>query len=438
MSDIKVYNQNYYYQLAAVQKKAAVATDSQSIMTTQENKNNNMTGLEVERKPKAGKHASKATKEIFKLTDEQYNALSLEKKGELQGKAIRKMIKAHNLVHFFDKKGQLTESHQFGLYISRAKSEEDFKTLAIAVKELSPEEQIEAFKISYKNGDPKYRPQIEAELARVYTELHVDNVPEAVKNILKDFSEENQVKAAGNASNADVKVQNEVVKTFMSAEKEKIDNTLAKQVGQFGIDKDGKVNNDAQLAIYKQINTSKFESTQQIAAQNIYSMSEENRKQAVEITKATGNQKAIEAIKIEAPKANKETETTKTVDYNQAIKEAVANNDKATIKECLDTMKTSEVMEIIAENQNNTELMNTILSCNPSITVINEIDKVLRNSNNVSYKAAAKEISFLSDSLQTDIVKEAAKNSNLDIIKRNYLNLTARREYDNYESKLMA
>lgn len=202
----------------------------------------------------------------------------------------------------------------------------------------------------------------------------------------------------------------------------------------------GKYPEKLETIIHQIMSDSKIDDTVKLAAQNIYKLHEENREEAANITKATGNEQAIAAITIVVPETTQVKLTKNTVitekiaDTKYDIKEAIASNDKHSIKTCIDAMGSGEIISLLQENKN-TGLINTILECNPSIAVINEINKIIRTSNEVSYKTATKEISFFDVTNQISMVKQAASNNDLGSIKRNFLSLIAKREYDKMEAQ---
>lgn len=200
-------------------------------------------------------------KKWFGLSDEKWNALSEEEKQKKSDIALKGMIDAYNANQKklgTDKK--MTVAEQYGLYIGRCKTEEEVIRLTRTVKAMDKDNQLEAFKSSYKYQNEGFRDVAESILANDYTQLHRDNVVEAARET-ENFSPKNQVIAAQNASQADVSTQVALVETFMERENEDIDAALAKQIGDFGVKQDGTMDAagiEAQKECFDILNTSQF------------------------------------------------------------------------------------------------------------------------------------------------------------------------------------
>ncbi len=365
----------------------------------------------------------------LKISEEDWNKMSQEEKQLANDKAIIKIVDDFNNAWYNKLLGRKTSYEaQYRRYLQRSTSAEESARIASVLKQFDEKSQRKALEY-HKNNEVDYKSNACKESAQTviandYIEYKPQNQALAVEGLVNTKAkEEILLIATQNSTKADVKYQADVVKALMSAENENVDLTIASQQGQYGIDKDGNKNTEVELNVFKQINTSKYEKALEVAAQNIAKLDVKNREKAVEVVKSTNNEKAIKAINTVDDKAS---------DLSAAVK----NNDKSAIQNCLNTMTTTEIAQLISTN-NNSDFINAILASNPSQAVLTVINNAVKNNSvKLNYKNSIKEIGFFGSSVQIEMLKQAAKENNLGSIERVSLNSAARKQYDELSAKL--
>lgn len=300
--------------------------------------------------PKSGPSFDTQAQKWFGLTNEKWNALSAEEKQNKSDIALKGMIESYNANQKKLGTGKsMTVAEQYALYISRCSSKAEVARLTQTVKSMDKDNQLEAFKSSYKYQDESFRDVAEGILAVDYTKLHEDNVVAAAKET-ENFSEKNQIIAAQNASKVKVEIQEAVVEAFMGRT-EKVDMALSGQVGKFGVNADGTVNNKIQLNCFEKISTSKFQSVVENTAANIYQLVSENQTPATQIIINTDNEGAIKAAASQIYKCSQENQVAiKSALINtkyESVKQEVANQEAIAKKEA--AAKAEEAEKVQAE-----------------------------------------------------------------------------------------
>lgn len=297
---------------------------------------------------------------------------------------------------------QMTVAEQYDLYVGRCKTKEEVARLTKTVKSMSKEDQLEAFKNSYKYLNPEFRDAAEKILAVDYTQLHEDNVVAAAKET-ENFSLGNQVLAAQNAAKAIVSKQEELIKTFMEREQETIDTALAQQVGDFGKKSDGTIDTQVQLDCFKEVATTTHQKALKEAASNINELCSENQVPATDIVIDTNNEDAILAAASQAYKCSEENQAAiklslLSTKYGEQVQVVFARVEQ----EQMATQETQEKIDVVEQAvDTKTE---TLTSREETQAKIDNIEKRISKNQNIK-----DDVKNLSDSQKIALLKRCQK-----------------------------
>lgn len=331
--------------LDSTQTTGSTSTVTDPIKLTSDKKVDQV-GLNVETKGPSFETQTKAWFKDTKNNPALWDTFSEAEKQRRSDIALKGMIEAYNADQ--KQKGsnkRMTVAEQYSIYISKCKTEDEVIRLTRTVKSMDKNNQLSAFKSSYRYQNEDFRLLAEKILAIDYTKLDKNNITEAIKEIKANFHKDSIILAADNASDTDPTIHGEVTKTFM----EKVENknyskevneeidknvhmSLAGQVGKFGVDKDGnpikdKNGNDIQLLCFKQISKSPYTEALKIAAENISTLYKDNQKPAVQCIVETRNEEAIKAA------ASKINDLTCSKEDLQKIKDTLINSNYDSVKQ---------------------------------------------------------------------------------------------------------
>lgn len=258
------------------------------------------TGLTVETSKKPTLDSQ--TRKWFGMSQAQWDALSDEEKQAKTEIALKGIVDSYNKYQKeIGSDKRLTYAKQVELYRDRmaAGSHDQVKRLTSSVKALHGKDQSDAIKVAYQYKDDDNRDVAEKTIAEDYTDYDKENVVAAAKET-RYFSVKNQTIAAENAPYADVSQHKELVDTFMASDNEDVQTALAKNVGNFGVDNDGNIDDEGrkiQASCFKQITASEYDSVLTTAADNIDTMDKYNQADAFQDIVDTGNTDAINEAK---------------------------------------------------------------------------------------------------------------------------------------------
>lgn len=436
------------------------------------------TSVQSKAQVKEGPTMDEQTRKWFGISKEDWNKLGEEEKQKRTDVALGGMIESYNKTH----KNKMTVAQQYALYSSRCQSKEEVIRLTRTVKSMDTDNQLTAFKSSYKYKNAEYRDAAEKILAVDYTKLDEKNVPEAAKET-RNFSEENQVIAAQHSSEAPVKVQEAVTKEFTSRKNEKIDLALSDNIGNYGVEKDGKVNTEVQEHIATDLLKTPFQSVTENVSRNVYTLDErvqipvsknimgmdnegaqialastynkfkgENQKELNNMLSSSKYESVHYELKQQETAKIEETQTTKTENTENTV------NTEETDNKAKSEKKVSDVVKLATENKNDkvvaakvktltdseklrlleqcpTEsVVLAILNSNPSTEVLRKIDgKVLAQVKDK--KDLSTQMAFLGSEAQSLVLAQKASSGRLGDINRAFLTSSLKKRYDEYKQE---
>lgn len=414
-----------------------------------------------------------------------WDSLSEEEKQKRTDIALKGMIDSYNdNQKKIGSNKRMTVAEQYAIYISRCTTEEQVIRLTKSVKSMDKNNQLPAFKSSYKYQNEKYRDIAERILATDYTKLHPDNVVEAARET-KNFSEKNRVIAAQNASQVIVAKQPEVVGVLLDEKDENVDMALSNQVGQFGVNKDGTVDKKIQLGCFEQISTSQFQNVVENVAKNIYQLDSENQSPATQIIIRTDNEGAIRAAASQVNKCsekyqddiiselnntkydsvkqelarqeaekiaeiqsketiekeqNSTTSTAKATTKIDAVVEIIQNKDTSALKDSVKKMSDTDKEKLLNLYPNNVDIISSIVEsssgmlCLKAMDALSKLDEktqrtIVQSINKNHSNVISSNIALYSSNVQKVFIEDT-KASDLGAINRNMLSSLAKAKYD--------
>lgn len=267
--------------------------------------------------------------------------------------------------------------------------------------------------------------------------------------LVTDSGNEQAIKiGASHISECDSTNQIDIVKIYQTAP---IQDNAQKEVDKILIDQYGKYAEENKVAIHKIMSASKFSETVEYAASNIWQFKDkEIQSQAIQITMDTKNEKAINSINITPPLSDNdsksETEnntiqtniqsTTTETDSNSkitAFEELIKNKDSISLEKSINELSDIDKMKLLAKHTNDESIIKAILNSNPSLTVLKEIGKLIKDEDilkKIGYKTVLTQLCFLDQTAQSVIIEAGANDGNLNKINRNYLKSSIKPEYD--------
>lgn len=401
---------------------------------------------------KGGKSLDKALTEFY---GKEYVNAGDEKKEKLIVKYFDWLSK--------DKKNAISQLDQFKLYRDRCKDEKEYKRLSSVIDKMESKYQFSAAKAVITEGTARQKDIGVKAVADDYQ--HYDkSVQTGVSRLIVDSKNTEAIKTgASHASQLDKGNQVDVVKIYESAP---INNKAKKEVDKIIIDQYKDYAKENQVAIHTVMANSKCEGVAQYAASNIHYLDTENQFNAYSVTRATGNQSAIQAAnaqldqcdssvhqnikatygvtdedekeaKAEAPSYGSTEETddnsnetsAATSDANVATtEEAVAkaekaiqnNSDVSSLGKMFNDMSDVTVIALLKLHANDPSFAELILQNrkNTSLEVLSEISKNLKKQP-TSSTVVLNQFCFLSSEAQISVMKA---NPSLSGINGNLVN----------------
>ena len=218
----------------------------------------------------------------------------------------------------------------------------------------------------------KERQAAERTLAGNYHRATEKNQARFANYMVKNFFEENVEIAAQNASKTNVKVQEEIVKTFLSTNNEKINNIIESQIDLFGIDNEGKIDEAIRNACAREIEAAKAEiEAKQVVEVQVTETAE------TKIQNTTSNEEEVKETKeVEENKETAKSEITITEEKIATINALLKENNNTSVEKNVKEMTTQEKLALL-DTTTDITVINAMLNSNPSFIVLNKIQKIL-------------------------------------------------------------
>lgn len=364
----------------------------------------NIKGLTVETTAKPT--LDKQTMKWFGLSQAQWDALSDEEKQAKTETALKGIVDAYNKNQAkLGSNKRLSYAKQVELYRDRTAAGDhgQVKRLTSSVKSLKGKDQADALQVAYRYEDDGNRNVAEKTIADDYTDYEPENVIIAAKET-KNFSTENQVKAADNAWLADNSLHKDLVTEYMSRDNEGVQSALAKNVGNFGKDYNGDITDEGkeiQYSCFEQIIASKYDSVVTTAADNVWTMDSSNQVLAAKDIYATNNIDAKNAI---ASNYNYYD------DYAQKGIESTINasncdSAKNIMQHEIDSPESDSYPKDEIEEESYTEKVTQYSDAEPELNASDEIDTILASSGVLSQEQIEKTLSKASETKKSAILK---------------------------------
>lgn len=358
----------------------------------------------------------------FKLTKEQWVNLSDEQKQEKADLALKGMVDAYNKEQI--KKGshkRLSYAEQMKLYRERydvSGEDEQIMRLTRTVKSFHGKDQIDMVKNSYQYKDKHKRDVTESTIAVDYTDYDKENVVEAAKET-ENFSEQNQIIAADNASRADVSLHKELVDVYMGRDIEPLQLALSNHIGEFGVGKDGLITEEGkeiQFECFKAISSSDYQSVKENSASNIYTMDKDNQAAGVNYIVSSGNEGAIKAA---AAKYDKYDDSVKN-DVSYIINNSDCDSAKATLQNAQESSSSAAsektTLQTVQESSSSEKetLPPSSSSSSEGTGAVEKLDTILKSNNTSDKTQIAKVIKNASQYEKLKILN--SHSDNIDVI----------------------
>lgn len=432
------------------------------------------------------------TMKFLGISQEKWDKLSDDEKQEKNNFAIKGMVDAYNKhQEEIGSKKRLTYAHQMELYRDRTEAGDSGQVTRLTgtVKSFHGKDQADVLKVSYQYKDAGNRELAEKTISNDYPSYDKENILVAAKETA-NFSENNQVIAANNAPKADVSLHKDLVDTYMTRD-EKVQMALSNHVGEFGVGKDGQITDagkEIQLACFKTINGSQYQSVIENSASNIYTMNKDNQSLAVKYVVSTGNEGAIKAAASQYANyddsaksdiataidnsgvacaqygfsaAEPETQSTSSAKpttsstESAAVKEVKAIVDSGTVTNA-DKLKTAlgkatdaEKLRILDIHSTNLDVIKAMLDLNPSSAVMAKIRELINQNNfndtdtkdlmgkitNGTNDLNSSEVGRFSPALQKMYVEKLSPEK-LKMLNPQYLDETAKAKYEERLSEI--
>ncbi|MCQ2789010.1 MAG: hypothetical protein MJ229_01395 [bacterium] len=421
MTDLRVNNINIASQYSV--------NNAEQVAQTAESQNSVFETAKVETKQENNKQDANLTNQIKKwygLNDEAWNKLSKDEKAAKAAIYIQQAVAANNEA---DKSSTLTVERQYELYLERNTTAEEREILTLLTLNFKDDErQYKLAKMSVADENEELRNAAEKALAGNYHKATVKNQVRFAKDMVKDFSEKNVEIAAANASKTNVKVQEEVVETFLSTNKEKINAIIEAQINQFGIDNEGRINEEIRNACAREIEAAKARVYAKQAAEEVKAQP----KIETVITPIVAKTEEVKETKVEEVKEEVEEEVAKssieiTEEKIENISKLVEEKKEVELKSSITNMNDQEKLALLDENPS-IEVINVILNSFPSFLVSCKIQKIL-NSMNVR-EISNEVIANADEETQIEKIQQAASQNRLSTINRFCLTAKAKKVYD--------
>ncbi len=423
MTDLRVNNINIasQYSVNNAGQVAQTAESQNSVFETAK--------AETKQENKQDANLTNMIKTWFALTDEEWAQKTQDEKAALAKIYIEDAVAAKRRA---DKSSTLTVERQYEIYLERNTTEEEREILTLLTLHFSDDErQYNLASMSVKNAkNPELRNAAERSLAGNYHKATKNNQLRFVNDIVSDYAEENVEIAAENASKTDIENQEQIVKSFLNTNNEKINTIITAQINQFGIDNEGKINEAIKNACIKEINAAKSEIKTKAETKEVA-----NETKTV-ILNTTSNEEIeeVEEVKEEVKEAVEEeikevakSEITITEEKIETINNLLKENNQASIKTSIKEMTAQEQLTLLEENPD-ISIINAMLATNPSFIVRCKIEKILKSMD--VKKLDSDIIANADEETQIEKIQQAASQNRLSTINRFCLTLKAKRVYD--------
>lgn len=400
------------------------------------------------------------------------------------------------IVKYFDwlsteKKDVISQLDQFKLYRDRSsdKNGQEYKRLCSVIDKMEAKYQYSAAETVMTKGSDKQKAIGQETVADDY-QNYDKSVQLGVTGLIVDSKNEKAIKIG--ASHASQLAEQNQTKAVGIYEKADIADTAKKEMDKILVDQYGQYAKSQEVGVHTIMSQSKFSETVEYAASNIYKFDKENQAQAVKITAATGNEKAINAAASQYAKYDQSAQdeiksAINTARYQMAQETSAkteANSVAAAVTETKTSTETSsatksesststtmaeqvkalsgspnakaEIQKIISQASDSDKInllkslsatdlvsvINSILSSSPSVSVLSQVKEVLPQVDSQNRTAILKKISdlcpseFLYGSIgsfdassQLFLAQEGVRNGKSRLINENLLSNPVRAEY---------
>lgn len=337
----------------------------------------------------------------------------------------------------------------FKKLLANTKDPDSYQMLAKKIDALEKENQISgAQSATIDQSSAELRERGYLGVAETTHHCDADNQVKLTQ-LVTDSGNEQAIKiGASHTSECASTNQVDIVKIYQTAP---IKDDAQKEVDRILIGQYGNFAEENKVAIHKIMSASKFSETVEYAASNIWQFKDkEIQSQAIQITMDTKNEKAINSINITPPLSDNdsksETEnntiqtnvqsTTIETDSNAkitAVEELIKNKDSISLEKSINELSDIDKMKLLAKHTNEESIIKAILNSNPSLTVLKEIGKLIKDEDilkKIGYKTVLTQLCFLDQTAQSVIVEAGANDGRLNKINRNYLKSSIKPEYD--------
>lgn len=346
--------------------------------------------------------------------------------------------------------------------IANTKKGDSYEMLAKRINILEKENQVSAAKnLTIEQSNLELKKRGEIGIAKTIQNCDKGNQVELTKLVVDSKNAQAINIGASHASELDVKNQTPAVNLYKTAdiskeEKIQLGETLINQYNKFDITNQVEIHRAMSDKNYWDIATIRY------AASNICKLDESNRADALTITEATGDEKAIDAAEEALQEAetaqdtqdtntkeqtiSEATDKAATKDLSSKLKEIETSNSiskEAQIKELVKHATPGQLETLLSQQNPSMDLINAALEQNPTSNVLlkiisltgNMADKeqkeLVEKINNVySANVITSKMSLFSAKTQNIFIKECTDKSNLKTINRMFLSASAKSTYD--------